>query len=89
MMPSLTKTKQQRRAESSAMAKCQCGNVAGLGQTACRRCRDRAAEMSPEDRASLFIEWCALHGLGLEGWPEGAYEQLVSHIRGDYVAYPA
>lgn len=27
------------------------------------------------------MEWCALRGFGKSGWPEGAYEQLVGHIR--------
>jgi len=28
----------------------------------------------------MFIEWCALHGFGLSGWPEGAHKQLVAHL---------
>lgn len=38
-------------------------------------------QLSAEDRASMFIDWCALHGFGTDGWPQGAYEQLVAHIR--------
>lgn len=36
--------------------------------------------LTAEDRASMFIGWCALMGFGLEGWPPGAYERLVAHL---------
>lgn len=37
--------------------------------------------VAPADRASMFIEWCALRGFGTEGWPEGAHAELVAHLR--------
>ena len=37
--------------------------------------------IAPADRASMFIEWCALQGFGLRGWPEGAHAQLVAHMQ--------
>jgi hypothetical protein len=36
--------------------------------------------ISAEERAEMFIAWCALRGFGVDGWPHGAFEQLVSHI---------
>lgn len=33
----------ERRRRSAAMTKCRCGNVAGLGQVQCGRCRDQQA----------------------------------------------
>lgn len=33
-----------------------------------------------EQSASDFIDWCALHGFGLQGWPEGAHGQLTTRI---------
>lgn len=43
--------------------------------------RQPAPCLPAEERASLFIEWCALHGFGLEGWPDGAHAQLVAHLK--------
>lgn len=40
----------------------------------------RQFELTPIDRASMFIEWCALCGFGLNGWPDGAHAQIVAHI---------
>lgn len=42
--------------------------------------------INPKDRASMFIEWCALHGFGIQGWPDGAHDQLVAHMQAMYVA---
>jgi hypothetical protein len=43
---------------------------------------ERLGVLSAEDRASMFIEWCALHKFpARDRWPDGAYEQLVGHIR--------
>lgn len=43
--------------------------------------RAGSGQLSAEDRSTMFMEWCALRGFGKSGWPEGAYEQLVGHIR--------
>ena len=40
-----------------------------------------APVLTLEDRASMFIEWCALKGFGCEGWPEGAHKALLGHFR--------
>jgi hypothetical protein len=37
--------------------------------------------LSAEHRASQFIDWCTLHGLGSQDWPPGSYNQLVAHLR--------
>lgn len=37
-----------------------------------------AQTFTPQERASMFIEWCALKGFGTNGWPEGAFEQLTA-----------
>lgn len=34
------KTKEERRKETAAMAKCECGNVARLGHKTCGRCAE-------------------------------------------------
>lgn len=34
--------------------------------------------LTPEDRASMFIEWCALQGFPREGWPKDAYKHLLA-----------
>ena len=41
---------------------------------------DSPAEQNASQQATMFIEWCALSGLGVNGWPKGAYEQLVGHL---------
>ncbi len=41
---------------------------------------DPLAEQNAGQKASAFIEWCALSGFGMNGWPKGAYEQLVGHL---------
>lgn len=46
------------------------------------QCKD----LSPEDRASMFIDWCALSGH--DQWPPGAYRQLVAHLRAMQSADP-
>lgn len=44
---------------------------------------DDVGVLTAEERASMFIDWCALHDFGVDanGWPDGAYQQLVEHIR--------
>jgi hypothetical protein len=42
---------------------------------------DAAPVLNAETRASMFIDWCALQGFGREGWPPGAYAQLVAHLK--------
>lgn len=31
-------------------------------------------------RATMFIEWCALSDFGLDGWPQGSHAQLAAHM---------
>lgn len=38
-------------------------------------------ELSAEDRAYMFIDWCALNGISNYDWPPGVYKQLVAHLR--------
>lgn len=35
---------------------------------------------NPEDSAAMFMDWCALHGFGLAGWPPGACKQICAHL---------
>jgi hypothetical protein len=39
------------------------------------------AVLTPEQRASLFMDWCAAHGLPTRSWPSGSFNQLVSQFR--------
>lgn len=58
------------------------GKKGSPSKTAAERSAQADKDMlSAEDRASMFIDWCALSGFGLQGWPSGAYEQLVAHIK--------
>ena len=42
----------------------------------------RYGQLSAEDRATMFVEWCWLQNSpGWQGLPPGAYEELVAHIR--------
>lgn len=41
----------------------------------------RVYHWTPEERASMFIDWCALHGFGTSRWPADAPAQLAAHIR--------
>ncbi len=43
---------EERRAATHAMTKCECGNVAGLGETQCGACR-RKEVIPPYDRDEL------------------------------------
>ncbi len=36
--------------------------------------------LTAEDRATMFIEWCAISAEGPMCWPEGAHRQLVAHF---------
>lgn len=45
-------------------------------------------QLSAEDRAAMFMDWCALNGFGLSGWPPGARDQLVAHIRQGEQPFP-
>ena len=53
-----------------------------------KEANERAAsaddEFDAKDRASMFLDWCALHKFGLAGWPAGACDQLVAHMRAAY-----
>lgn len=42
-------TKAERRAATHRLPKCRCGNVAGMGQTLCRRCREAEEPVEPTD----------------------------------------
>ena len=45
--------------------------------------------LNAEDRARMFIDWCAIQGFPSKaGWPAGAYEQLVAHIRQSERPFP-
>lgn len=55
--------RKRRRAETAAMTKCKCGNVARLGETRCGRCQEREdrkreelAEQERQDRRNAFID---------------------------------
>jgi hypothetical protein len=48
----------------------------------------RYGQFSAEERAGMFMAWCAMHGFGLSGWPEGAAERLADHIRAGERPFP-
>lgn len=35
----------------------------------------------PDDRWEMFVEWCALHGFGHDGWPDGAKDQFLAALQ--------
>ena len=49
----------------------------------------RWGQLTAEERASMFIEWCSLQNIpGWRGLPLGAYDQLVAHIRQSERPFP-
>ncbi len=50
-------TRAERRAREATYPKCKCGNVAGLGQVECSRCREIDQWQSFNRHEGAFVSW--------------------------------